>query len=309
MSNIAVQARDAIAVQALRREIYAKPAVSRADLSMLLRTGGDSPAEYARLLADVATDLLVNQAEPPKYVDQAAADWLIAEIGASKVAYGPEIHMLTEVLRLAVSVPASLADFCVAEIERAIVEGREGHPAGEVALEDTQALRIVVFAAVDGSSLYVSRADAEALFRIAHATKGASNAPEFDGFFAKAIGDYLMGIAFRWTPSRAEELEKDKWLDSRPDNLSQFLAAAFGGRASGRSRLETVDDADEQRLREENAADAREMAKAAEIDGGETDWLMAHLSRPGALTSAERALLTFLRQEAPSLPERLAALA
>ena len=62
-------------------------------------------------------------------------------------------------------------------------------------------------------------------------------------------------------------------------------------------------------LREENAADAREMATALQIDGGETDWLLAHLSRPGALTSAERALLTFLRQEAPSLPERLAALA
>jgi hypothetical protein len=309
MSNIAVQTRDPIAVQALRREIYAKPAVSRADLSTLLRTGGDSPAEYARLLADVATDLLVNQADPAKYVDQTAADWLIAEIGASKVAYGPEIHMLTEVIRLAVSVPASLADFCIAEIEKAIGEGREGHPAGEVAVEDIQALCAVVFAAVDGSSLHVSRADAEALFRIAHATKNAANAPEFDGFFAKAIGNYLMGIAFRWTPSRAEELEKEKWLHGQPPNFSKFFAAAFGGRASGDSRLETVDDADELRLREENAADAREMATAVEIDGGETDWLMTHLSRPGSLTSAERALLTFLRQEAPSLPERLAALA
>ncbi len=309
MINTAVQARDSIAIQALRREIYAKPAVSRADLSMLLRAGGDSPAEYARLLADVATDLLVNQADPPKYVDQTAADWLIAEIGASKVAYGPEIHMLTEVIRLAVSVPSSLADFCVAEIEKAIVEGREGHPVGEVAVEDTQALRVAIFAAVDGSSLHVLRADAESLFRIAHATKNAANAPEFDGFFARAVGNYLMGIAFRWTPSPAEELEKDKWLDGQPVNFSQFLAAAFCGRPSGALRLETVDDADEQRLREENAADAREMATALQIDGGETDWLLAHLSRPVALTSAERALLTFLRQEAPSLPERLAALA
>ena len=128
-------------------------------------------------------------------------------------------------------------------------------------------------------------------------------------FFARAIGNYLMGIAFRWTPSRAEEVEKEKWLDEKPTNFSEFLAAAFGGRASVDLRLKTVDEADEQRLREENAAAAREMATAVEIDGAETDWLMAHLSRPGALTSAERALLTFLRQEAPSLPERLAAVA
>ncbi|MGA8170082.1 MAG: hypothetical protein WB816_04515 [Methylocystis sp.] len=308
MDNALVQARDSVSVQALRREIYAKPAVTRSDLSKLLRGSGDSSAEYAGLLADVAVDLLVNQSHPPKYVDQSAADWLISEIGASKLAYGPEIQMLTEVIRLAVSVPESFADFCVAEIEKAIVEGREGHPAGKVAAEDIQALRTVIFAPVDGSSLYVTRSDAEALFRIAHATKNAANVPEFDGFFAKAIGNYLMGIAFRWTPSRADEIEKEKWLDEKPANFSEFLAQAFGGDV-GDLRLRTVDQADDERLREENAADARDMARASEIDATETEWLMTHLSRAGELTSAEKALLAFLRQEAPSLPSRLAAVA
>jgi hypothetical protein len=257
----------------------------------------------------VAADLLVNQADPPKYVAQTDADWLIGEIAASKVGYNAEIPILLEVIRLAVSVPASLAAFCVSEIDKAIVGGREGHPAGVVVRQDMQALRAAVFAAVDGSSLHVSRASAEGLFHIAHATKDAANDPEFDDFFAKAIGNYLMGIAFRWTPSRTEALETEKWLDDKPADFSRFLGAMFGGTASGDLAAKTLNEIDGERLREKNAADAREMATAVEIDGAETDWLMAHLTRAEELTSAEKALLTFLRQEAPSLPERLAAVA
>ncbi len=298
------------ALPALRREIYAKSAVSRADLSQVLRLDRvDSAEEYARLLADVATDLLVNQPDPPKYVVQTDVDWLIGEIAASKVAYGAEIQMLTEVIRLAVSVPSSLVGFCVSEIEKAVVCGREGHPAGVIAKEDTQALRAAVFAAVDGDSLHVSRSSAEGLFRIAHAAKNAADDREFDEFFAKAIGNYLMGLAFRWTPSRADELGKERWLNEKPAGFSAFLGAMFGANKSAGLSAKTVDEVDDARLREENDADAREIATASEIDAAETDWLMAHLSRSGALTSAERALLGFLQREAPSLPARLAALA
>jgi hypothetical protein len=298
-----------LTLPALRREIYAKSAVSRADLSQVLRLDRiDSADEYARLLADVATDLLVNQPDPPKYVVQMDVDWLIGEIAASKVAYGAEIQMLTEVIRLAVSVPSSLVGFCVSEIEKAIVCGREGHPAGVIAKEDTQALRAAVFAAVDGDSLHVSRSSAEGLFRIAHAAKNA-NDPEFDEFFAKAISNYLMGIAFRWTPSREDELEKERWLDEKPTGFPAFLAAMFRADANANLSAKTADEVDDARLREEDDADAHEIATASEIDPAETDWLITHLSRSGALTSAERALLAFLQREAPSLPTRLAALA
>jgi len=292
------------APEALRRKIYAQKALSRADLSQLMKRGDASP-DYARLLADVATDLLVKQADPPKYVGEAEADWLIGEIRAGNVAFSAEITMLTDVLRYAVSAPPALAAFCVGEIERAILLGCAGHPAGAVTPEDTQALRVAVFAAVEGSSLHVTRESAESLFRIAHATRGAANDPEFDEFFAKAVGNYLMGVAFRWTPSAAEALQKEKWLNDEAPGFDSFVAALFGKGASGRFAAATLDEVDEAWMRRENEADADELARAAEIDAGETQWLFTQLSRPGALTSAERALFAFLRREAPSLPSAL----
>lgn len=133
MSNSVDFARDDAAdVRALRRQIYAQPVVSRADLTQALSFAGDKASEeYVRLLADVATDLLVNQAEPSKYVSQADVDWLIESIrGTGALSSRAEFIMLTEVIRYAVSVPPSLAAFCVGEIEKAIISGRPDHPAG-----------------------------------------------------------------------------------------------------------------------------------------------------------------------------------
>jgi len=295
--------------QALRRRIYAQPNVSRANLTDLLALSGEADSqEHAALLADVATDLLVNQVDPPKYISQADADWLTNAVRAcSGLSMRAEIRMLTDVIRYAVSVPPSLAGFCVSEIESAIIKGRADHPAGAVSEADLEALREAAFAAVEGSALHVTRHSAEALFRIAHATNGAANAPGFDEFFAKAVGNYLMGIAFHWTPSAAAEREKEQWLDQKPESLEQFVAEEFGGSAPLRLDLRSPTQIDEERIKAENAADQSEMAMASQIDPGETDWLTAQLSRSGALTSAERSLLQFLRREAPALPARLQA--
>jgi hypothetical protein len=282
----------------MRRRIYAKDAVSRDDLAALL-TCADASADFARLLADVATDLLVRQADPEKYVSQADADWFVGALRESAVGYDAKIAALIDVLRYAASAPASLEAYCVGEIEQAIVKKDVVTPA------DTQALREAVFAAVEGSALHVTRESAESLFRIAHAVNGAANDSEFDAFFAKAIGNYLMGLAFRWTPSAQDEREKERWLDEKPQGFDAFVAAMFAG--GGGFDLRSTDDRDEARARAQNEADARDMAVASEIDAGETQWLLAHLSRAGELTSAEKALLEFLRQEAPSLPEALGA--
>ncbi len=308
MSNSVDFARDDAAdVRALRRQIYAQPVVSRADLTQALSFAGDKASEeYVRLLADVATDLLVNQAEPSKYVSQADVDWLIESIrGTGALSSRAEFIMLTEVIRYAVSVPPSLAAFCVGEIEKAIISGRPDHPAGKVSEDDVIGLREAVFAAVQDSALHVSRDSAEALFRIAHATKGAANDPGFDEFFAKAVGNYLMGIAFRWTPSADAEREKENWENQKSAGLGSLLGAMFRAPIVPRLDIRSPNEIDEERLRAENVADAQEMATASQIDPQETNWLITQLSRPGALTGAERALLQFLKREAPALPAKL----
>ena len=307
---------DSAGVLALRREIYTKPSVTRADFVNLLAAGraagAAAPEDYADLLSEVASDLLINQVDPPKYISQGDADWLVAQLGAQGgLSCRAEFRMLVDVLRYAVSIPDSLAGFAVAEIEKAIVEGHRvasgaaDHAAGAVAHDDVEALRSAVFAAVDGSSLHVTRASAESLFRIAHATAGAKNDADFDDFFAKAIGNYLLGIAHRWTPSAADEVRKEKWLDEKSPTFGAFLGSLFGG---GASVSASVDDLVEREFKSENEADTLAMKQAGGIDAGEADWLLDHLTREGALSSAEKRLLQFLKQEADGLPASLSAL-
>jgi hypothetical protein len=306
---------DSAGILAMRRDIYAKPSVTRADFASLLAAGrgagAAAPREYGDLLSEVACDLIVNQVDPPKYISQADADWLVAQLcGDSGLSCHDEFEMLVDVLRYAVSIPASLAAFAVAEMEKAIVGGHRmasgefDHAAGVVGHDDVDALRNAVFAATEGSSVHVTRASAEALFRIAHAAAGASNDAAFDDFFARAIGNYLLGIANRWTPSAADELQKEKWLDEKTPGFGSFLGAMFGG---GKRVTGSVDALVEREARAENDADAQATVAAGGIDAGEADWLLDHLTREGAITSAEKQLLRFLKQEASTLPAALSA--
>lgn len=313
---------DAAAVLGLRRAIYAKEGVSRADLAGLIAfgraAGAKAAPEYADLLSEAATDFLVRQVDPPGYIPAREADWLIAQLGDSGgLACRAEFAMLVDLLGHAVSTPPALTAFAVREVEKAILTGRRAatgevdHAAGVVTAGDVAALRSLVFAATEGSSLHVTRESAEALFDIAHATAGADNDPAFDEFFAKAVGNYLIGVAFRWTPPASVALEHERWAD-RPATFRSFLggmvSATLGERLTD-VRLEnaSVDDLDERLFAQENAADAAAIARAEALGGSAADWVIAHLTRDGALTSAEKRLLAFIAAEATSMPESLRA--
>jgi hypothetical protein len=81
---------------ALRRSTFENGKASRADFSRALAwDGGDSP-DYAQLLADIAVDVLVDQADPPQYISAEDVDWLIGEIKGQELSYPTEMRVLTE---------------------------------------------------------------------------------------------------------------------------------------------------------------------------------------------------------------------
>jgi hypothetical protein len=313
---------DAAAVSNLRRSIYSKDRVTRADFLALLTAGRaagpDTCPEYADLLAEVATDLLVRQSDPPGYIVSSDADWLIGQLNDGGLSCAAEFPMLASVLRYAVSTPPALATFAVREVEKAILSGHRtatgeaDHPPGIVTASDIEILRSLVFASTEGSSLHVTRESAEALFDIAHATAGAPNDASFDDFFAKAIGNYLMGAAFRWTPTAADARAHQHWSD-RPASFADFFAEMvekplgerFGGLVA---ETKIVDEIDEAVFARENAADAAEIRDAAALKPSTADWVIAHLTRDGPLSSPEKRLLGFLAKEATAMPPSLRAL-
>lgn len=301
----------------LRRAIYGRGDPNLDDLEMLIAKGraeGADP-EFAALLCDVATDVFVHQVDPEGYVTESAAFWLIARLSeGGGLACHAEFQMLKALIGHAVSVPPALTAFAVREVEKAILSGRRDglggvdHPAGVVASEDVETLRALAFAPTQGSSLHVDRATAEALFDIAHATANGPNAPEFADFFAKAVGNYLMGAPFLGTPDREAVLKEEAELD-RPSGLGAFFAAMAGGptRRGTADALESIGAEEEDEDAAINDATDRRLAAASHIGEEDARWILAHLQRGGALSDAERRLLGFLKSEAASAPAELAA--
>ena len=305
-------------VLAMRKAIYSEGDASRSDLEKLIALGpqaGSDPA-FRHLIAEVAEDVFVQQVDPEGYVGEADAAWLIARLSEGGGLSCPaEFAILTSVLSHAVEAPASLSAFAVREIEKAILTGRRDalggadHEPGIVTAEDVEALRLVAFAPTRGNSLHVSKAMAEALFDIAHATATAANAPEFADFFVKAVGNYLMGVAFIGTPERSEVLAHEAEL-VKPTGFGAFFSALMRGPSSAdvADALESTEAKEEDADFRRNIETESRLDAAEKIDAGVAQWIVAHLTRGGELTEAEKRLLTFLRDEATSAPPEIVAL-
>lgn len=303
---------------ALRRAIYGKGDASKADLTDLIARGpafGADP-DFRDLVAEVAKDVFIHQVDPEGYVTEADAAWLMEKLGdGGGLSCRAEYEILKSVFSHALSVPPALTEFAVREVEKAILTGRRDsiggvdHEPGIVTDEDVAALRALVFAATQGSSMHVGRGVAEALFDIAHATATSANSSDWPRFFAQAVGNYVMGAPFLGAPDRAEVLQAEAVLN-QPTSLGSFLSSMFRAPSTSEflSAERSVDEAEEIALRGQNAANQREIDAAAGIDAAEAKWILAHLTRGGSLTEAERCLISFIREEAPSAPAEIKAL-
>jgi hypothetical protein len=317
-SAAVVQTGDSGEALALRRAVYGKGDATRADLENLLARGREAGAdpEFAALVAEVATDLLVRQVDPAGYVTEADAAWLVARLReGGGLACRAEFETLKAIFGHAVSVPPVLTAFAVREVEKAILTGRRGamggvdHEPGVVTREDVAALRAMAFAPTLGSSLHVDKATAEALFDIAHATATAANDPEFAEFFARAVGNYLMGVAFSGTPDRADVLRHEAELEKGTGFGGFFAAMAHGpSRAEVADALESTEAEEEDAYLRENLDTEQRLAAAENVGGDQAKWIIAHLTRGGPLTEAEKRLLRFLADESASTPPELTAL-
>src|SRR5271154_2055815 len=271
-------------VLALRRAIYGKGDATRADLENLIargREGGADP-EFCNLIAEVATDVLVREVDPAGYVTEADAAWLVARLSeGGGLACRPEFEMLKVIFGHAVSVPPDLTAFAVREVEKAILTGRRDatggldHPPCVVTREDVEALRAMAFAPTRGSSLHVDKGTAEALFDIAHATATATNDPEFAEFFARAVGNYLMGVAFSGTPDRADVLRHEAELE-KPSGFGAFFAAMARAPspAAVADALESTEAEEEDAYLRENLETERRLGEAEKVGGDQAKWII-----------------------------------
>lgn len=302
----------------VRRAIYCHDQLTPSDMDLVFgtaRKAGRQPCpEWTAVFCDALSDYMVHQNDPADYIPQDKADWLTARLADNGgISSRTEFAMLIDVMTHALGVPASLSAFALNEIKTAIIKGRrdaitgEDHPPGVVTSGDVEALRAVLYAAKTGTPSHVTRDEAEVLFEIAHATSRAD--PAFDDLFARAIGNYLMAVNLH-VPDAAEALHFEKWLDEK-DSLASFWSRMFHRAPAGESFLKVLESpaqAVEADLARQDADDRTLLSERKNITASEADWIIAHLTRDGALSSAERRLLQFLDAQALSIAPPLRAL-
>ena len=121
----AISASEALDV---RREIYAHDPLTPEDMDLVFRTAqksADDSIEWTNLFSEAVTDYVVHQNDPPDYIPQEKADWLVAKLKETGgITTASEFAMLIDVMKSALGVPPSLSAFALREIETAIVSGR-----------------------------------------------------------------------------------------------------------------------------------------------------------------------------------------
>ena len=288
-------------VLALRREIWPDGAVSDAEASALFdlnRVAGKAGPEWSDFFVEAMTEYVVNQRAPRGYVDDGAAQWLIAGIerdGAA--ANAADLALVVKVLETALNCPAVLKTWALGRIEAAVLTGegptRSGPPRPNIVDEAEAALlRRIVFAAGGEGACTVGADEAEMLWRLKDACLAGDNAPGWKTLFVQAVGNHLMAYSAYRPLERDEAGRLEAFVDDHRSSVLGFFARM--GRAGPAAGVDGLLHPS----REPSAADHDAAIRAAaSITGAEKAWLDAHVDADHQRDAYEEALLAFIAEE------------
>lgn len=286
-------------VLAMRAEVYGASVIAPDEMEALAdldAVANNRSPVWGEFFAEAMVDFVVRQEDPPDYVDEAKAAWVMRVLGG-KLRPDGGLDALSKVLEAASGVPAELQSFAVAKTKETFCAK------GRIEAADVAVLRRLVFAGGGEGELAVTREEADALFDITHACRGPANDPAWTEFFAEAVGASLLAVSQFANPSRDDAVRDQAWLNSN-SKLSDFMAG-MGKTPDLQGALREIlePDADaEDEWRGEDARFEAESVSAIEITDSEAKWLIGRLS-PGKLSDPERRLIEFLRERSPKVSD------
>jgi hypothetical protein len=302
-----ITSEDALAV---RRSVYGGDvAITPDEMEKLLqvddRARNADPA-WTELLAEAGADFLVNQQPPAGYVSEDNAAWLTERICRDGIVNTPrQFELLVHIIERATSAPGHLAGLALKQVELAIIEGRgplagNGIERGRITKAPVDVLRRILYAFGGDGAVAVTMSEAEVLFDLNDATADASNDPSWNDLFVKAIASYVMAASGYMPLSREAALADQRWLDAPTGGLGGFFARMTAGGLSGiLSAYKLPGDEEDWDARSRQKID--EMTRAEVVTADEAAWLADRFGRDGRLHENEKALLRFIRDEAPSV--------
>ncbi|MGI9406830.1 MAG: hypothetical protein ACR2O4_10710 [Hyphomicrobiaceae bacterium] len=301
-------------VLAMRRSFYEDGAISQFEAEKLIeremKAVGESDA-WAEFFIEALTDFVVNQMTPRGYVTEAQAQWLIDALSRDgQVNSHTELELLVNVVEEAIDIPECLSEFTLIQIGEAVLDGN-GKLLGDAELKpgvigdaEVKLLARVLYSAGGSNNIAVSRAEAEVLFDLNDATVEAGNCPAWSDLFVKAVANHLMAAQGYKALSRADAIRLNDWVNAPTDGVLGMFGKMFQSSMSDMKAAYHM-PSDEERDAERLAQQIREIEGAEILTADEGQWVAARIGRDGILHENEKALLRFIKEEAPEIQSGL----
>lgn len=303
----------------LRQDVFKDGVVDRTEVEAVFEL--DTVCEnkdraWDEFYVDELTYYFVFQVEPRGYVGDENAQFLIDQIVRDGRIAGPtELGLLINIVDSANSCPQHLISFVLEAVKDSVLSpdtaayGR-GRRAGVITPVDVELVRAAIHAGGGSGTYTVTRPEADLLFDLNDATTETENADSWREVFVKGVGSYLMyPLKAPSVPSANEVVSRNEWFQERP-TYSGFLRG-LGSALRDFDVMESMREVDLFGTRRAREGAEREKAQAQEamiresIDEGEAQWLKSRLDRQGPVTENERALLDFIKRNAPRIPSSL----
>jgi hypothetical protein len=305
----------------LRRMIYAKGSVTRKDAEILFkldRACSKKDPAFAALYVEALTDYFVWQTEPKGYVTAEQGKFLIDNVaGDGHVERKTELELVLNVVHWARQCPEALVTLVMEAVRQSVLLSRESplganRPRANIGAGDVAILRKALHAPAGDGSLLVTRREAEMLFALNEATGAGENDPAWREFFKLALANHLMNpLNVQPAPSLDEAARRERWLEER-GSVGKLLAGVGQALARGDipfaavwAEVDPFGYAQSRKEAEAEVRATRERLTREAIDADEAKWLAERILRDGTIDENERALLTFLKQESPSVDPAL----
>lgn len=302
-------------VTAMRRQFYGDMQISETEAAQLFQIN-DKCASHAlawsSFFTEALSDFIVHQMKPDGNVDQANAAWLMQHIDADgKTESFNELELLVQIVEKAKSVPDSLNRYVLNQVKNAVLNGDGELRAGDklqkgvVTAGDVKLLKRVLYAYGSEANIGITTDEAEILFDINDATADAENHASWNVLFGQAIASHLMMAQGYSAPDRQTALRHEEWLDNPPMTQGEFLAAMVDGLRNiyKLGLIKKVDS--ETNARDKNLGEEKANRISEKLTLSEVDWLISRINRDGKLGQAERAALSFIKQESPDIASAL----
>jgi hypothetical protein len=313
---------DAADLLTLRQGVFRDGVVDRAEAETIFRLDrrcSPKAPVWGEFYVDSLTDYFVWKSQPPKYVDEAGARFLIDNITRDgRIDGKPELELLVNIVHWAESVPEDLIVLMLQAVKDSVLTPDraaygQGRNAGVVTAADVALVRRAIYAPAGEGSFTVTRREAEMIFAINNATVASKNDPGWQDLFVKAIANYLMFPrgAPKALPAEAYN-RREAWLEERR-GVGRLLAdigrnAASLNFAEGWTSWDPFGSRAAAERKAQEDARLHEAMTRESIDEAEARWLLDRIAEDDTVHESEVALLKFIRDNSPNVHPLLQAL-